>query len=300
MEKLADGFKGQKAILIPYNIRQIQSLNSITKQLYVTHIGYFPEAKHHYRERKYGAKEYIIIYCSQGEGWIFYNHEKFELKQHEVFIVESEMPHSYGASLTNPWSIYWVHFCGQDSNQFRSIFGKVIQLHESENSRISDRILLFEEMYQNLEMGYSTENLEYISYCLRYFLATLKYLNQYHEIKNAKEMDVIQKSILYMKNNLETKITLSGIASHTGYSNSHFGAMFFQRTSYTPMDYYNQLKIQRACSYLQFSDLKIKEIAFRLGYYDPFHFSKTFRYEMKMTPSEYRANYKKEKPFSPE
>lgn len=58
------------------------------------------------------------------------------------------------------------------------------------------------------------------------------------------------------------------------------------------MVYYNQLKIQRSCSYLQFSDLKIKEIAFRLGCYDPFHFSKAFLKEMNITPKEYRKRYK--------
>ncbi|MDR1406792.1 MAG: AraC family transcriptional regulator, partial [Tannerella sp.] len=49
---------------------------------------------------------------------------------------------------------------------------------------------------------------------------------------------------------------------------------------------------QRACNYLQFSDLKIKEIAFRLQYYDPFHFSKSFRREMGITPKEYGTRYR--------
>lgn len=57
------------------------------------------------------------------------------------------------------------------------------------------------------------------------------------------------------------------------------------------MEYHHQLKIQRACSYLQFSDLKIKEIAYRLGYFDPFHFSKSFKKETSLTPKEYRHKY---------
>ncbi len=61
-----------------------------------------------------------------------------------------------------------------------------------------------------------------------------------------------------MKENMENKITLEDIAQHVGYSASHFSALFSERTSYAPMEYYNQLKIQRACSFLQFSDLKIK------------------------------------------
>ena len=98
-----------------------------------------------------------------------------------------------------------------------------------------------------------------------------------------------------MKEILEAKITLEDIANAVGYSSSHLITLFTQRTSYPPMAYYNQLRIQKACSYLQFSDLKIKEISFRLGFFDPFHFSKTFLKEMNITPKEYRKKYQ-EKP----
>ncbi|MDR0863786.1 MAG: helix-turn-helix transcriptional regulator, partial [Candidatus Symbiothrix sp.] len=107
-----------------------------------------------------------------------------------------------------------------------------------------------------------------------------------------KEQDVVHKSIQYMKDNLENKITSNDIASHAGYSEARFNSLFSQKTSYSPMAYYNQLKIQRACSYLQFSEMKIKEIAFRLQFYDQFHFSKTFRQEIGMTPKEYRKMHR--------
>jgi AraC-like DNA-binding protein len=38
--------------------------------------------------------------------------------------------------------------------------------------------------------------------------------------------------------------------------------------------------------------MKIKEIAFQLGFYDPFHFSKAFLKEMEITPREYRRRYR--------
>ena len=72
----------------------------------------------------------------------------------------------------------------------------------------------------------------------------------------------------------------------------NIGSIFFKKTSFTPIEYYHQLKIQRACSYLQFTDLKIKEIAYKLEYYDPFHFSKAFKKEMDLTPKEYRIKYR--------
>lgn len=293
-EKLADGFKGEKAIITPYNVRNYQSENPITRLLYLTHIGYYPKAKYHFRERPEGCPENILIYCEEGMGSIYCNDEVFELTTNQAFIIPTNTIHSYQSDNRNPWSIYWLHFCGDNVFMFSSIVGKVINIEESDKSRYKDRFELFEEMYQNLEMGYSPENLEYVSFCLMHFLASLKYIDQFREIKNKKEMDFVQKSILFMKNNLETKITLEDMADHIKYSTSHFGTLFSSRTSYSPMEYYNQLKIQRACSYLQFSDLKIQEIAFRLGYYDPFHFSKAFKQEMGIRPKEYRKKYKNE------
>jgi AraC-like DNA-binding protein len=291
METIAEGFKGEKSIVTPGNIRELQARNEITGQLYVTHIGYYPHAKYHYRERANGADENILIYCEKGSGWIECAGEIFRLNSHQVFIIPENTPHSYGSNLYDPWSIYWIHFKGSNARMFRSITGKTTSMQDSASSRHEDRFTLFESMFRNLEMGYRTDNMEYISFCLMYFLASIKYLPQYREIKNEKVEDVIQKSIHFMKDNLENKITLDEIASSVGYSSSHLIMLFTQKTSFSPMEYFNQLKIQRACSFLQFSDLKIKEIAFRLGYYDPFHFSKAFLKEMEITPKEYRRRY---------
>jgi len=293
MERIAEGFQGEKAIITPYNIQHFQANNPITKQAFITHIGYYPHAKHHYFERPKGCNENILIYCEAGKGWVKHNDTVHLLARNQAFIVPANETHSYGADHDVPWSIYWFHFRGENVPLFSSIIGKTIRVDESDKSRYEDRFQLFEEMYQNLEMGYSPENLEYVSFCLMHFLASLKYINQFREIKKAKQTDVIQKSIQFMKDNLENKISLEDIARQAGYSTSHFGAFFTKKTSYAPMDYYHQLKIQRTCSYLQFSDMKIKEIAFRMGYYDPFHFSKAFKQEMEISPKEYRARYAK-------
>lgn len=290
-ERIGEGFKGERAIILPYNIRDLLSANPITKQLYITHIGYYPIAKYHFRKRDLGTNQYILIYCEKGSGWIEYDNEVYHLNRYNTFILPANQPHSYGSDAKDPWSIYWMHFTGSNASMFSLIFGKIIDTSESHNSRNIDRIQLFEEIFQNLEMGYSFEILEYTSFCLMYFLASLKYLDQYREIKTIKELDIIQKSILFMKNNLEKKLTLEEIAHSVGYSVSHFSNYFMSKTTFPPIDYYNQLKIQKACSYLQFSNLKIKEIAYKLGYYDPFHFSKSFKKETDLTPKEYRKKY---------
>ena len=61
MEKVAEGFKGEKAIVTPYNIRNLQRENNITKQLFVSHIGYYPHAENHFRERELTRMSLYIV-----------------------------------------------------------------------------------------------------------------------------------------------------------------------------------------------------------------------------------------------
>lgn len=149
-------------------------------------------------------------------------------------------------------------------------------------------------MYQNLEMGFYADNLEYSSICLKHFLSSIKYIDQFIRIKsiNTSDLDTIPMSIIFMRENLTNKLTLSQIAKHVGYSDSYFRNLFLEKTSFTPIEYLNKLKIQKSCSLLQFSNMKINEIAYYLGYYDPYHFSKSFSKEMEISPREYRKKYK--------
>ncbi|WP_454881888.1 AraC family transcriptional regulator [Sphingobacterium detergens] len=290
---IAEGFKGEKAIVLPYSVCNYQALNNITSKLHITHIGYYPTAKKHYRDRQEGCTEYILIYCEKGRGWIKQDEMLYNLSRNDLYIIPKNTTHSYGSKANDPWSIYWIHFQGTEASLFENIIGQIIHINDTDSNKHTDRFQLFESIYKNLEMGYSPENLEYTSFCLQYFLASIKYSAQYEESNRIKHDNIIQDIIMFMKDNLESNISLDEISAHFSYSKSHLINLFKQKTSYPPMVYYNQLRMQRACSYLQFTLLKIKEIAFKLNFYDPFHFSKAFTKEMKMSPQDYRKKYQK-------
>ena len=122
MERKKDGFDGQRAIVLPQTIKEILNTNELTSLLYITDIGFYPNANGHYRIRKEGAEQHILIYCTDGKGWISTKGEKHNLSKGEFFIIEAGTPHSYGASEKEPWSIYWLHFTGEKSHLFKSIY----------------------------------------------------------------------------------------------------------------------------------------------------------------------------------
>jgi AraC-like DNA-binding protein len=71
---------------------------------------------------------------------------------------------------------------------------------------------------------------------------------------------------------------------------SHYSSLFKKKTGFSPIDYFNHLKIQKACQYLQFTQLRIREIALKVGISDPLYFSRLFTQTMGYSPKEYRQH----------
>lgn len=286
-----DGFEGEKLIHLPeYVWKEAIKKNPILSQLYITQIGYFPVATYHYRERLNGCQDNIIIYCIRGRGWLILNNKRFEVGPNEFIIVPStKEPMSYGADENDPWTIYWVHCSGKDMDTFNKSFN--ISLYDGARQILFNEkgLQLWESMYQNLELGYSKENLTNSSLCLYYFLATFLYPDKHVNVKIQDEKDLIKETIIYMQNNLNEKITVADMANKTGISISHFSSLFKKSTGMPPLDYFIHLKLQKACVLLYSSETKIKDIGMIIGYEDPFHFSRIFKKNMRVSPYQYRT-----------
>ena len=283
-----DGFRDQRSITIPHQILEECKNHPILGNLYVTDIGEYPSAKNHFRNREDGCEQYILIYCKSGKGWVTFEKKKVLVNENEFYILPPHLAHSYGADSKLPWSIYWLHFTGSKADYFNDIAGKVSKITISKIARVEDRTTLFEEIFQNLEMGYSIENLEYTNLSLWHFLASFKFINQFRHIRKIQTKDPTENSILFMKNNLRVNLTLEIIASESGLSPSHFSTLFRKKTGRSPMDYFINLKIQHACHVLDTTKMRIKEVSQYLSYDDPYYFSRIFSKIMGISPIAYR------------
>ncbi len=287
--KKQEGFKDQRSIIIPELIVNEFKENIISKQLYLTDIGFYPNAKFHQRTRNKGCGQYILIYCIKGEGWFSVDGEKTTISENQFFIIPPKTPHAYGSRNENSWSIYWIHFSGEMAPHFYDPAKKTKTISPSKIARIDERIQLFEEIMQNLEMGYSNENMEYINICLLHFLASFKYINQFRQIRRVRERDVIENIIFFMRENLHIKLNLQDIANESMLSVSHFSLLFRKKTGRAPMEYLIYLRTQKACQLLDHSELQVKEISRKVGFEDPYYFSRIFKKVMGTSPQNYRG-----------
>src|ERR1035437_3344910 len=116
--KRKEGFTGQNSVNLPGSLLQDLAKDIDFNQLYLTDIGFYPNAIYHYRERKEGCSEYILIFCVAGKGWFQINKEKKRVEAGQFFILPADRFHAYGSQNDDPWTIYWVHFTGNHAAQF--------------------------------------------------------------------------------------------------------------------------------------------------------------------------------------
>lgn len=287
--KKKEGFNGQKAIVLPRSILIKTCIsNPLLSGMYLTDIGFYPKAKFHYRERDQGLDQYILIYCIDGKGEVKIGESAYTLIAGNFIVIPADQSHAYASDKNNPWTIYWAHFKGQLVKPLIALMVKKQKGYKGFVQFNESRIKLFEDIYLNLERGYSTDNLCYVNMSFTHFLSSFIFDEKFNYSSRKQMVNPIDVAIEFMQKNLHNTFTLGEVAKAVNLSPSHFSALFKEQTGFAPIKYFNHIKIQKACQYLQFTDLRIKEIAATLGIDDQYYFSRMFSKIMGVSPQDYK------------
>lgn len=284
-----DGFADQKLLVLPEQQLKEVAGHPLIEPLYVTDIGFFPHARFHYRARPNGCEAIIFLYCVEGEGWaILEQNQRIAVPAQTLLVLPACTPHVYGASTEHPWSIYWFHLQGSAVAplvQNLMLTNWTLRIPATDTLPL---LTLFDQCYEALfYQGHSWRYHFFASQVMRHFLGRLLLL-QPTSGQDAKKQAYVERATSYMAQHLDAALTLDELARAVHLSRPHFVHIFKEVTGATPIDYYTRLKIQRACQYLDLTDLSIKEVARNVGISDPYYFSRLFRKMMKQSPSDYR------------
>ena len=295
--KLKDGFRGERSLIMPDAVRRQAAADAVSGSLYITDIGYYPHATHHYRQRTEPIEQYVLIYCINGSGSYRIADKHYEVHANQYFILPAKVPHAYCSNNDDPWSIYWIHFSGSMARYYAENTGGPVDVSPNVNSRIADRNNIFEDIFATLSNGYTTENLRYTSSLLHFYLGSLRYLPIYRKCHKRddtgqnSDAELITNAVLrYMEENLEKPITLHDLAHYTGYSISHLTMVFKSNTGHSPLNYFNMLKIKKACELLETTSMRVNQIAGMVGIYDSYYFSRLFTKVVGVSPKKFRES----------
>lgn len=98
----------------------------------------------------------------------------------------------------------------------------------------------------------------------------------------------IEKIMAYMEENMDNPdLSVDAFASYMGYSRSRFYKQMKISIDKTPVDFIREMRIKRAAYLLDSRQYNVSEVAFMIGFSDSKYFSKVFKKETGLTPTEY-------------
>lgn len=283
-----NGFENEKFFMVPYRFYHHSEQNPLISGCYLSYIGYFPLALYHYRERSEGTEDFIFLYCTGGNGTIqIEDKPPYILSKGQITVIPAHTAHKYYASAVNPWSIFWMHVNGSVLNHLWNNYALGVSKYLSPQNCILLESL-FTEVFEIFKNSYS--DLDYFYACqIASHIIGITVSETYETPVSQKSEKIIMSAIDFMKHNLHRSITLSELSDACHYSQTYINQLFKKYRQCTPLQFFNQMKIQAASKELYFSERPIKEIAYDYGFEDPLYFSRQFRRTFGISPKEYRA-----------
>lgn len=99
----------------------------------------------------------------------------------------------------------------------------------------------------------------------------------------------IENTIAHIETNLKSDTTLADLARVAGYSEYHFLCVFKEVTRLTPADYIRKRRLSEIAREIATSSRPISEIAFEYGFNSKENFTRAFKAEHHVLPTEYKS-----------
>lgn len=113
-------------------------------------------------------------------------------------------------------------------------------------------------------------------------------------IANKKEessANTIAKAMEYIKGNYQKELSLDEVSKEVNISPYYFSKLFKEESGVNFVEYVTSLRMDRAKELLLQSDKSMKEICAEIGYADPNYFSRTFKKNVGLTPTEFKEKH---------
>ncbi|MDP4271229.1 MAG: AraC family transcriptional regulator [Bacteroidota bacterium] len=162
--------------------------------------------------------------------------------------------------------------------------GRELKRYDPDSYNDSDNLYqsIAENRHQSLHAQLETDGI--IRQLLARFFTTAIPLNLSQDSR-------IIKTLRFIRENIDQKITVRQLASICCLSEDHFIRLFRQELRQTPIDYINRKKIEKSQLVMVVKNQTIKDIAYTLSFENVSYFNRLFKKMVGKTPSEYRKSF---------
>ena len=230
---------------------------------------------------------YIIHYIMDGKGIYQVGEKKYKLSKGQGFLIEPEELTFYQADQEEPWSYLWVGVGGTGAKKFIQDIGLNSQ---QRIFRCADGEKLNEIVMDMMKHTRSTvSDLYYLQGKLYELFSVLAADAVIEELmEENKENRYIQEAVTYIRNHYAAGLTVEELAGYLGVNRSYLYTLFKNKLQLSPKEFLTKFRISRAREQLILTEESVENIAVACGYHSTLVFTKNFKQEAGMTPTEFR------------
>lgn len=223
-----------------------------------------------------------LIFKLSGEVITHFNQKTFCIKPGMVYIIPKSDNVDYYIERTIPGDCIDIFF---DTD---IPLGEDLMLFNFENdSRIQHLFQKIYKLWLTKPRGYYFKSMSAMYEIL--YEITLK-SEQYLPKSKYK---TIEKGVEYLHNNLYTSIDYKTPSMLCGISYTYFKKLFIERFGVPPVQYVNNMRLERSNELLLTNKYSVGEIAKMCGFENVYYFSKKFKEKYHLSPGAYKKQYLK-------
>lgn len=232
-----------------------------------------------------------LHYVVRGQTVIRLEQEEMEAKEGDLVIANSNVLHEgycRGGEMETMVAIFDMEAFSREFADKNIIFSPLI----SGDPEISKIMMQVYEEYRKKEIGYRLvckgELLKLVTYLARN--DALEMLSEEDVLKRRKKLERLNTVYQYIEKHYAEAVTNSELAELVHLSEGRFCHIFKESTGMAPLQYINEIRLNKAMNLLKKENFTATEAAGAVGFSDYNNFGRMFRRYFGCTPLEARKN----------
>ncbi len=263
--------------------------------------GYHEENDLYLHEHEDFAELVIVL---DGSAQHVVNGESYPISKGDVFVIHHSTAHSFTEAahlkicniMFKPEIVFADLYDMKQLSGFQALF--VLEPHYSQNHHFCSLLKLRTDAFSDTKMrihemmdAYKKKETGWKDLVYSYFRLLCMQLSKYYQVNasdSRNESVKLAGAAAYIENHFCSNISVAQLAQIAGYSERQFLRLFKAVFATTPNQYILSLRIRKAQQLLKNRDMTIGEAAWHCGYDDYNYFSRIFKKQTGMTPTEYQ------------
>jgi AraC-like DNA-binding protein len=224
-----------------------------------------------------------IYLITEGAAWMQVGRRKYDLLPGRIYHVPAGVPFGHGCP--HSLAVYWLHYTAR-------VYG-TIDLGElapavvrREAPDLAATASVFERLicvHRQPDPASALETAALLLSLLHPFLSRTE-----PGPWQRPALQRLKPALDHVDTCLDDRLPVTQLAALTNLTRAHFSVEFRKALGLSPRRYIQQRRMERALHLLRSTDQTVGDIGRALGFCDGFHFSKTFKRQNGVSPTDYR------------